>query len=741
MTRQFHLSRLVLKTLTYFSLSFSSDSCDVPDVVVNLVSSCYDFYLKEKEDKLGWDVVSNKSSFKWSSITCPENWKYRTEDDVGDFLSRGVHSFYGGGGYVANLGYQDSTARYIVQDLVKNAWIDRQTRVVLVEFSMFNVATNQLADVTLYFEMLPSGFLGTSLRINVIPMSRTDSASTTAYLIITLLYAFFLGYYTVTECIRAYRLKCAYLKSVWNWLEMLQILSALGALGIYVEKEKRITQVLESLNANPFVSVSFHDAFFWFDIENHIICMAATIATLRFLRLFKFNSHIIVLFLSMKKSVKPIMSYAVVFLVVFIAYGHAGCLLFGKNIYMFSSIHRVIISQLLMALGGSAPRKDLESVNLILARLYMISFLFVTMVMLINMFVAILNDVHAESTNANKGSEDMVVASLLLSKFLKLLGITRQQRVSSKTNEEDESFKEHTQTRKVSVSKPEPSSIETEEMELSVKIDVGLTKTETDRNTEPSKLSSPLTKITVTTDTHAAPPQPPLLKSPSDESSKRTQQFGVSPPTDRKAVPSISLPSFDSIPPSNSPDIRGELPFLDRRNIGTVHFDSNVHVRSVSVASSDVTTSSIYSPRVTYTQGQETGSRGEEAAVNTPKTTSSDASSVEVHSTATQSCAISEREFEKPKKKIIDFDEVSERLKRINSCGNTLQTISDFPGKMGTVSSDPQDRKHVVDFDTISKMIKIKRKAKRWRKTASDTKTKQLISRAKRLDQLLYLLD
>ena len=415
----------------------------MPSVFKNTISSCYDFYCQDKEDKLGsWSALTNKTSM--AGIACPENWRYTSADATGIHKSRAIHSLYSGGGYVANLGYDDSTARRILKDLVGNGWIDRQTRAILVEFSKFNVPTKLLVDVTLYFEMLPSGFWVTSMRIPVIPMAKSDSAFTEVYMANILLFAFVLGYYLITECIRLYRLKCAYFKSIWNWLELLQIVSAFLVLAISIERERQTVQVLQKLEANPFVSVSFHNALLWFEIENYVICITVTTATLRLLKLLKFNSHVILLFHAVRKSLKPILSYAVVFCVIFTAYGHAGFLLFGKNAYMFSTIYRTIASQFLMCLGASVSRSTLENVHILLARFYVQSLTFITMAILVNMFVAILNDAHSDSTSSDENSEDVEVANLLISKFLKFVGIRKEkQGDSSSVNEENETSKEN----------------------------------------------------------------------------------------------------------------------------------------------------------------------------------------------------------------------------------------------------------------------------------------------------------
>ena len=179
-----------------------------------------------------------------------------------------------------------------------------------------------------------------------------------------------------------------------------------------------------------------------------MICIALTVAVLRLLRLLKFNKNVIVLLLATRKSLRPVINFTVVLALVFVAYGHAGFLLFGENVYMFSSLKRVIVSQFLMSLGGPAPHSDLQQVDRVLAKLYSQSFLFLTMIILINMFVAILNEAQSESNISAKENDDMEMANLLLSKLLNFLGVNRAH--SSTASHERETVKEMAETGEIS---------------------------------------------------------------------------------------------------------------------------------------------------------------------------------------------------------------------------------------------------------------------------------------------------
>ena len=73
------------------------------------ITTCYDSYSKNEEDTTSWidyDWLRNSSS----SVLCPENWEYSANKQTYGFDTWGRFAVYSGGGYVANLGYNERTA-------------------------------------------------------------------------------------------------------------------------------------------------------------------------------------------------------------------------------------------------------------------------------------------------------------------------------------------------------------------------------------------------------------------------------------------------------------------------------------------------------------------------------------------------------------------------------------------------------------------------------------------------------
>ena len=113
------------------------------DFMKRMFPVCYDGYSEANEDKTaynkpGWKPIDNSTTHHELLRLCPKPWRYQ-DAGVSDTVPKwGQFSFYPGGGFVADLGYENATGFSIIENLKTNDWLDRQTRAVIVEFSAFN---------------------------------------------------------------------------------------------------------------------------------------------------------------------------------------------------------------------------------------------------------------------------------------------------------------------------------------------------------------------------------------------------------------------------------------------------------------------------------------------------------------------------------------------------------------------------------------------------------------------------
>jgi hypothetical protein len=86
-----------------------------------------------------------------------ESFKYIKSNILKDNIYFGKYSTYLGGGYVYNLTGNLSSIQDDLLSLQQMSWIDKRTRVVLIEFSLFNPNINLFSFCQMVFELLPCG--------------------------------------------------------------------------------------------------------------------------------------------------------------------------------------------------------------------------------------------------------------------------------------------------------------------------------------------------------------------------------------------------------------------------------------------------------------------------------------------------------------------------------------------------------------------------------------------------------
>jgi len=71
-----------------------------------------------------------------------DRWTFKSEKELDGSSYNGQISDYGGGGYTQVLPLSHSEANAMIQSLKDNLWIDRATRAVIVEFTVYNANIN-----------------------------------------------------------------------------------------------------------------------------------------------------------------------------------------------------------------------------------------------------------------------------------------------------------------------------------------------------------------------------------------------------------------------------------------------------------------------------------------------------------------------------------------------------------------------------------------------------------------------
>ena len=115
-------------------------------------NSCVVSYTFSNEDKASfhetrWRLFSSSKNESLISPhrVCPSAWHYSSAQETSSLPLWGkLHllNFYGEGGYLAELGYDKTTALKVISELNLFNWTDRFTSAVIAKFTVFNSQVN-----------------------------------------------------------------------------------------------------------------------------------------------------------------------------------------------------------------------------------------------------------------------------------------------------------------------------------------------------------------------------------------------------------------------------------------------------------------------------------------------------------------------------------------------------------------------------------------------------------------------
>lgn len=389
-----------------------------------ILKRCLLPYSENNEDKNRyyqpkWIAVKNLTT-AWNKLElyelCPRPWRYQSQHILQTMRYKGLTNTYDGGGYVAELGYNEESALNVISELQKHDWINEFTAAVFIEFSVHEPSSRLFSSVKYLYERLPTGGVLTSVNVQTLalyPPFSGDFFNTLyelchQFVIVCILVLLGLE---IREIIDQKR---AYLMQFWNWIHMMQILASTSAVIIGMHKENETSFFVKRVQQNPYDHSSLDRISILSDYENYLLALVIFITSLRLLRLFQFNRQIVQMARTLRRSHRSLISFAVVFGNSLLAFSLAGVLTFGATISSFSSFYQSFATIVRMTVGGNFP--DVKLHHQILGPLFLSMFLIWMVLILVNILVAILVDFY-KIERENAVSQDDSLASFMYSYF------------------------------------------------------------------------------------------------------------------------------------------------------------------------------------------------------------------------------------------------------------------------------------------------------------------------------------
>ncbi|KAK3787396.1 hypothetical protein RRG08_032353 [Elysia crispata] len=374
----------------------------------------------------------------WNSQPCPQidqlrvtagAWYFQSALDIWGIPIAGHYDTYGGGGYISNLDINLMVAKAIVKEMKDQFWIDRQTRAVFLEFTLYCANTNRFAYVILLAEFPPTG--GVVPFVNIYPFAVYEpDGALGAYLILceilglvfTLLGLIYVIYMFNKEGRAA-------LKDLWFVVDFTALIFAVGAIAMFAARLSFAKQAVAKMKEDPSKFVNFQHVVVWDTAL--VVCLAGLVAIgcIRLLKLAGYSKKTMRVYRVLKLSTVQLPGFFTYIFFILVGFAFLGMMWFGKTSYYYRNFLACMENLFTGILGKTSFKNTgLPEPEKVLTITFFIMFSIIVVHLLSNFFVAILSDlltVNAQRNCDEVHGDNAKIFSVMWDSFLRMLGRKR----------------------------------------------------------------------------------------------------------------------------------------------------------------------------------------------------------------------------------------------------------------------------------------------------------------------------
>ncbi|XP_025099956.1 uncharacterized protein LOC112567446 isoform X4 [Pomacea canaliculata] len=398
--------------------------CELDDRMMEVIRECnigYEILKQEEADfDVGWQPKTSSSS---SNST--ESWyHYTPASDINGYPYYGKLAIYSGGGYLAPLKGSKDELKTFMKKLENEKWIDRYTRAVFVEFTTYNAQVNLFGIATILAEFHATGGAVTSYRLEPAMLLPYMSSAMLFQLVCEGVFCLFILFFAV-NLIRAFiKEKLAFFTGFWNLVELGIVCMSLTAIVIYfyrlIETNKLTARFKETQGLDY---IKFQYVGYWNELFTYMVGWTVFFATLKFLRLLRFNRRMSMLASTLRMGRKSMLHFGIIFGIVFLAFSQLFFLNYMTVDIQYSTFVGSVVSGILMMMG----KYDIYTLIMaepVWSQIFVILFVVSVAFILANMFVTILEETFgAVRDDIQKQSNDYEIVDFMLSRFKQWTGL------------------------------------------------------------------------------------------------------------------------------------------------------------------------------------------------------------------------------------------------------------------------------------------------------------------------------
>ncbi|KAL4220971.1 Single-stranded DNA-binding protein 3 [Mactra antiquata] len=384
---------------------------------------------------IGWNqgpCQKEENIFQDSSAA----WKFTSALDVWGLPLTGQHCTYSGGGYIVTFDVSLYVTRNILKELFNNIWLNRQTRAVVFEFTLYNPGVNIFIYNEFLIEFPESG--GTLTSYNVYPMRLYDNHGGEGHytLICQILFVLCLFVLMVKICVRFYQQGSQYFGMFWQVYELLMFATGVTAIVAFFIRLGLTFLTISKFEENKRRFVNFAHIVLWDQIYVTLLGVLIFMATLRIIQTFSASKRINAIVRIFKDCGKPLFWFSTCFIYLLIGFGVSGLFLFGSQLESYVSVYKSLTT-LLLAMIGKSKFSEIDEMQPVLAKIFFSFYIITVVFFTMTIFFSILggsidNIVHGIRTDGDADLLDYMAEAMkrLIKKPKAAVGKKAQSKVS-----------------------------------------------------------------------------------------------------------------------------------------------------------------------------------------------------------------------------------------------------------------------------------------------------------------------
>ena len=391
------------------------------------------------EDLSLFNQEKNRFGFNWTQFnetyTPPHSFgplyaafQHKDSNKLNGLPYEGKYNTYMGGGYVFELRGKLSFIKGNLSLLQQMDWIDRQTRAVFVEFSVFNPNINLFMVSTLLVEFLPAGNLVKSYRfdpLNLFNEIGSEGAGFSSFkMFCNVAYILFVIYFMVKEIRSMIKLgPRLYFSQFWSYIEWMIILFSWTSLAIFLYRLYAAHQVMDFFSKTAgYAYIKLQRINYWNQALGSLLGLCACFGTIKFLKLLRFNKKLSYLSSTLRHCLKEMVGFTVVFSIIWLSFVQIMYLILNEKMANYSTFVKAMETTFAIMLGKFDVNPLLMADKVFGPVLFAFYNLMIVLISL-NIFISLITDAFVQvRKDSDKLSNEFEVVEYLTARIRRYFG-------------------------------------------------------------------------------------------------------------------------------------------------------------------------------------------------------------------------------------------------------------------------------------------------------------------------------